>query len=105
MNEKAEIKQRYDHFAEVAGREAGKISRLYSDISPTRKYFEERKIEAAVSLGGFKKGMKILEVGSNMGQYTTLLAKRGFSMVGIDLSDKAVEMARKAAKEHHYENI
>lgn len=105
MNEKAEIKQRYDHFAEVVDREAGKISRLYSDISPTRRYFQERKIEAAVSLGGFKKGMTILEVGSNMGQYTTLLAEKGFSMVGIDLSDKAIEVAKMAAKEHHLKNI
>ncbi len=105
MNEKAEIKQRYDHFAEVVDRETGKISRLYSDISPTRRYFQERKIEAAVSLGGYKKGMTILEVGSNMGQYTTLLAEKGFSMVGIDLSDKAIEVARMAAQEHHLENI
>lgn len=105
MNEKDEIKQRYDYFAEVAEGEVGKISRLYSGISPTRKYFQKRKIEAAVSLGGFEKGMRILEIGSNMGQYTTLLAKRGFSMVGIDLSDKAIEVAKTAAKEHHLENI
>ena len=105
MNEKSEIKERYDNFARAASQEAGKISRLYSGISPTRKYFQERKIEAALSLGGFKNGMRILEVGSNMGQYTTLLAERGFSMTGIDISDKAIEMARMAAKEHHLKNI
>ncbi len=105
MSEKAEIKQRYDNFADHFNRVAGKKSDFYSNISGTMRYYRERKIEAAISLGEFKKGMTILEVGANMGQYTTLLAEKGFSMVGTDLSDKAIEVARAAAKELSLKNV
>ena len=105
MSVKEEIKQRYDTFAGQIYKEGGGIRNPYTDISPVVRYFRQRKIETALRLGGFKRGDRILEVGSNMGQYTTLLAEKGFSMAGIDLSDKAVEAAKKLSEGLNFKNI
>lgn len=97
METKQEIKEKYDKSAGKI-KESGKIMTLHNDVSPVMKYFRLRKVEAAIQLANFDKGAKILEVGSNMGQYTILFAKKGFSMVGIDISDKAVEVAKNNAR-------
>lgn len=94
---KNEIKEIYDRSAERYSNEE-KIKDLRKDASSVLKYFLRRKIEATLQLGKFKKEDKILEIGSGLGQYTTLLAERDFQMVGIDLSDKSVEIARENAQ-------
>lgn len=104
-NNKEDLKQRYDNFAEPLCGDAQKINSLYSSVSPVQKYFRRRKVETAIALGKYKRGDKVLEVGSNVGQYTTLFAEKGFSMTGIDLSDKAVEVARAAARSLGLDNI
>ena len=98
MKEKDEIKVQYDRSSEAIEQDLGKIKDLHKVISPVLEYFRRRKVETALNLGRFKKGSKILEVGSNMGQYTILFAEKGFEMVGIDLSDKAVDIAKKNAQ-------
>jgi len=105
QNEKEEIKARYDKTAERIEQDLNKIRNLHQNISPVMKYFRQRKVEVALDLGKFLPGSKILEVGANMGQYTTLFAERGFRMVGIDLSDKAVEVGKKNASLLNLKNI
>lgn len=105
MNEKNEIKATYDRRAEGVAQELTAIESLHTDISPVKKYFRQRKVETSLELGKFKPGSKILEIGANMGQYTTLFAERGFQMTGIDLSDKAVEMGKKNALALNLKNI
>ena len=105
MSEKDDVKQRYDSTIEQRYGDPGNIKDPRVDISPVMRYFRQRKIETALRLGGYKEGEKVLEIGSNIGQYTTLLAERGISMVGIDLSDKAVEVARKIAKMLNFGNV
>ena len=95
MDEKLEIKRKYDQTAEKIEKKLAKIENLHKDVSPVMQYFRRRKVETALNLGRFKSGSRLLDVGSNMGQYTTLLAERGFQMSGIDLSDKAIEIAKK----------
>jgi len=105
MSEKDDVKQRYDGFADSLIQHTKNIKDYCTDVSPVMKYFRQRKIETALELGGFKKGTRILEVGSNVGQYTTLLAEKGFQMVGIDLSDKIIDIARKIANMRGLGNI
>lgn len=105
MDEKNEMRTQYDKRAERVWGDLGKIKELHKDISPVMKYFRYRKVETSLGLGKFKKGSRILEIGSNMGQYTTLFAEKGFQMVGVDLSSKAVEVAKKNAEMSNFRNI
>lgn len=105
MNEKNEIKAKYDRLAEGIEQNLTKIKNLHKDISPVLKYFRQRKVETALNLGRFKKESKILEVGSGVGQYTTLFAEKGFGMVGVDLSSKSVDVAKKNVQMSNFKNI
>jgi len=97
MQEKHEIQEKYDKTAERMEQALPKIGVLHTDVSPVMKYFRQRKVSTALELAGFAKGSKILDVGSNMGQYTSLLAEKGYEMTGIDISGKSIEMAKKNA--------
>lgn len=105
MYEKNEIKAQYDRTAERIEQDLIKIKNLHKDISPVMRYFRHRKVETALNLGRFREGSKILEIGSNMGQYTTLFAEKGFQMVGIDLSSKAIDIAKENAGMLNLKNI
>lgn len=105
MDEKKEIKKRYDRSAERIGQNPEKIGNFHKNVSPVMKYFRQRKVETALQVGRFEKGSKILEIGSNIGQYTTLFAQKDFQMTGIDLSDKAVDLAKKNAQMLDLKNV
>ncbi len=105
MYEKNEIKAQYDSRAQRLEQDLTKIKNLHKDISPVMRYFRQRKVETALNLGRFQKGSKILEIGANMGQYTTLFAEKGFQMVGIDLSGKAVDIAKEQVRMLNLKNI
>lgn len=98
MKEKLEMEKKYDKFAEGIKQDTGNFKNLHNNVSPVLKYFRHRKIETALRLGVFKKGEKVLETGSNAGQFTTCLREKGLLMTGIDLSSKVVEIARKNAR-------
>jgi SAM-dependent methyltransferase len=95
---KEQIKEIYDGNASRAKSNTKEVSDLHKNISPVMKYFRDRKVQAALSLGAFEKGGKILDVGCNTGQYTTLFDALGYKMVGVDLSDIAVNLAKENAK-------
>ena len=95
---KEQIKELYDSGAVATKKSIKDLRILHTNISPVMNYFRKRKVQTAIALGKFKKGSKILDVGCNMGQYTTLFAALGFKMVGVDLSDKALGLAKENAK-------
>lgn len=103
MDGKAEVKKRYDKFAESIDVE--KIKNFHNDVSPVLKYFRHRKIQTALELGNFEAGSKILEIGSNAGQNTVMLAAQGLRMVGIDLSEKVVAIAKENAQKLDLNNV
>jgi len=105
MNKKAEIKETYDVRAVKIKEDTEYVKNIHTSISPVMRYFRNRKIDTALCLGGFSKNDRILDVGSNMGQYTTMLLDRGFNMVGIDLSDKAIEVANMYVRMQNLKNI
>lgn len=47
-----------------------------------------------------KKGMKILDAGGGPGRYTVDLAKQGYHMTLLDISDKELEVAKRKIKQH-----
>jgi ubiquinone/menaquinone biosynthesis C-methylase UbiE len=68
-------------------------------------YFENRKINNALSMSRLPKGAKILEVGCNLGQMTFVFNQKGYSVVGTDLSHNAVEKANLRVKHYKLSNI
>jgi len=105
LDKKDEIKDIYDGYAEGIAKNSAGVKYIHTDISSVMRYYRNRKIEAALLLGKFAKGSTLLEVGSNTGQYTTMLAGKGFSMVGIDLSGKAIEIGKENARLSNIKNI
>ena len=95
-NIKDDLKKLYDEKAEEYGKS-------YATLAG--HHFMWRKINTARQMGSFEKGMNILEVGSANGSYTFEFAKMGFTMTGIDLSEKCIESATKKAQESGLHNI
>ena len=98
MKVKKEIKELYDGYAISANKKIANIGDLHKNISPVMRYYRNRKVQTAVALGNFKKGSKILDIGCNTGQYTTLFNNLGYKMVGVDLSAQAIELAKENDK-------
>lgn len=108
---KKKMQQRYDEFAYVAEKEiesattSDEARQVLEKVRPALLYFRSRKIQTALSLGKFKEKDNILEIGSNMGQYTFPLAKYGFNILGTDISNKAIEVADKRANILQIHNV
>lgn len=49
-------------------------------------------------------GTRVLDAGCGPGRHALALAQRGIDVVGVDLSDDFVELARRAAAERHLDN-
>lgn len=54
-------------------------------------------------VGALPPGTRMLDVGCGNGSVATELAKRGFSMIGIDLADAGVQIARASCPEARFE--
>jgi len=48
---------------------------------------------------GYKKGIKILDIGCGTGRHAIELATRGYQVTGVDLSDSMIQKARQNAKQ------
>ncbi len=60
----------------------------------------QRKITLrAIELAGWPKGAKILDLGCGSGFSMEVLVEKGYKTVGIDISEKMVELAKKAGYE------
>lgn len=58
-------------------------------------YNELVEVPAMLSLIGDVKGKKVLDAGCGYGYYSVLLAKRGATVTGIDISERMIELAKK----------
>jgi SAM-dependent methyltransferase len=100
---KTDLRLRYDGLGgEVLSRlerirDPERLWRLVEGERPALRYFRMRKVETALALGRFTPGSRLLEVGCGTGDYSFLLARRGFRMRGIDLSPVSIEAARQKA--------
>ena len=55
---------------------------------------KQRLIDAFVRLSELPRGARVADLGCGSGAFTDLLARAGFSVVGLDLSPKLVEVGR-----------
>jgi cyclopropane fatty-acyl-phospholipid synthase-like methyltransferase len=67
------------------------------DLSSRSGVFIDRSVEWIVPHLGVGKGTKIADFGCGPGLYTTLLARRGADVTGIDFSRRSIDYARKTA--------
>ena len=74
-------------------------------FSAARIYFSRRKLQSAVSLGGARRGAKILEVGCTSGTFTLPMQRLGFDVTGFDIDEGALMMASDWVAAHQLENI
>ncbi len=56
------------------------------------------EVDFLLSLYPLKPGASILDIGCGTGRHSIELAKRGYKMTGLDLSEKMLEVARENAK-------
>lgn len=100
---KQEIQALYDELGEnvlrglEGTRDPAQLWHMVEGARPALAYFRRRKIETALALGSFPPGSTILEVGCGTGDYTLLLARMGFRMVGVDLSPTSIRVAKEKA--------
>jgi SAM-dependent methyltransferase len=59
----------------------------------------EQEVEYLVGTLGLEPGQRVLDVGCGPGRHSLALARRGFEVVGVDLSPDFVALAREAAAE------
>jgi len=71
---------------------------------PFTKYTKE-EIEFLLKELNLPVGSKILDVGCGVGRHSIELAKRGYKVVGIDISQRMIEKARKRAQEEGVEVV
>lgn len=54
---------------------------------------------------GYDRSKKILDIGCGTGRHSLELARRGYRVVGMDLSKSFIERARRLAKEEQLDNV
>src|SRR6185312_3613906 len=72
-------------------------TREYYDEVEARKYFVEYHIPPFAQFDRWK-GKKVLEIGCGIGTDTISFARAGAQVTAVDLSEKALELARQRAK-------
>lgn len=98
---KLEIRERYDRLTE---RELFSQA-PYETITPAKAYFRSRKLRAALKLGTFRPGGHLLEIGSSVGIFSLPLARMGFRLTGVDLSENSLAVASRRAREEGLGNV
>jgi SAM-dependent methyltransferase len=81
-----------DHWFEDLARFMGPAYLRYSFTKGT-----EQEAGFLVEVLGLQPGMRVLDVGCGPGRHAHALARRGLEVVGIDISQRFVEMAREKA--------
>jgi SAM-dependent methyltransferase len=61
-------------------------------------YGTEQEVEFLVDALGLTEGMRVLDVGCGPGRHALALARRGFEVVGLDISETFVALASRAAE-------
>ena len=98
MNESRKVheKQFFDETLETEGRKP--VQKFYRVIQSSRKYYENY-------LFAHSKNKDVIEYGCGIGTYAFLLAKHGARVVGIDISEVAIKMAKLQAEKQGVKNI
>ena len=57
----------------------------------------DQEVDALVSMLGISPGQRVLDVGCGPGRHSLALAERGFDVVGVDISERFVDLANDVA--------
>ncbi len=87
----------YDNYAKEYGKEY--------ETTLAGRYFLQKKIKIANQLGNFPQGAHILDAGCANGYYTLHLARQGYHVTGIDLSEKNIKECTNRAAALHVQNV
>lgn len=94
----------FDRFATVAATTLGPFPRQtmqrYALGSSRRRFNKEFRFRLFQDL----KGKQVLDLGCGDGTNSVLLAQRGASVIGVDLSQKSIALAKERAKINHVES-
>lgn len=82
---------------ELRRRSFDSIVELYDRTRPT---YPEQLFDDLVALSGISPGGRILEIGPGTGQATLPMARRGFSILGLELSPKMAAFAEGKLKDY-----
>jgi 2-polyprenyl-3-methyl-5-hydroxy-6-metoxy-1,4-benzoquinol methylase len=63
-------------------------------MAPARSNYVERQVARLIDFGGLDRDMRILDVGCGLGRYTIPLARRGFRVEGLDLTEELLAKLR-----------
>jgi len=86
----------FNQVTEFKGRKLA--SKFYAAVESSRRYCEEFLISNCHN-------KRVLEYGCGTGSYSLLLAEHGAEVVGIDISDTRIEVARARAEERGLKNV
>lgn len=75
----------------------GSYAQYYDLIYQEKDYLSE--IEFLENLAGFRAGISILDLGCGTGGHDIPLAKRGFQVIGVDVSEGMISQAKQKASE------
>ena len=78
-----------DHWFEAIAEHAGAAYLRYSFTKGT-----VQEVDFLVDVLGLEPGMRVLDVGCGPGRHTNELARRGIDALGVDISERFVEVAR-----------
>lgn len=81
------------HWFEVLADHMGPAYLKYSFTKGTKQ-----EVEALIDILGLEAGDRVLDVGCGPGRHSLALAERGIDVVGIDISERFVELASEAAQ-------
>ena len=94
--DKDQEKQFFNQAFEADSRRS--VSKFYLVASSSRDYYRTLLLSLCHN-------QEILEYGCGLGSYAIILAKNGARVVGIDISEVAIEMATAQAKQENLEHI
>ena len=100
---KKEMREKYDPIgrAILGSIESGSLQDAETFVlgqTQPGQYWMEHKIGTAFGLGRFSKTDRLLEIGCTAGHYTMMLARQGYSVVGLDISADSVRAAQALAR-------
>ena len=88
----SQIKEFFDNFSKD-------YDKLAFEQSLGTRYLSKIETNFVLENCPIKKGEKILDMGIGTGRFASLLAKKGASIEGIDISEKMIKKAKKKLKE------
>jgi ubiquinone biosynthesis O-methyltransferase len=84
---------------EIFDKEANSYDSWYE--SKMGSYVDKVETDLAFSMFRVEKGMTILDVGCGTGNFSIKLARMGCKVIGIDISDEMLEIAKKKSEEQN----